>query len=712
MEYQQASDPMLQQILLAQNEGQQASPAQTTGGIRPLTQDEIKEAVQSEINDALGAYGSVIHEQRRTNLRRYYGKPLGNEVEGQSQAQMSTVADAVEWMMPSLMKSTFGSTRNIWDFQPTRPGEEQMAAQASDVVNHIFRNECGGFEKVYDMFKTALLEKRGYLAVFYEEVFEPTRETYRGVSEQALGMLGQDPNAEMVEFGPHEGEAAVDPMTGQPVETFDVTVRRTKKRGRIVIDSIAPENMLLARRETTLDDNTQFSGYRKRMTVGELISLGYDPDVVSTLPSGNSRAEFSQGRMERLHDENSFPTDLTNRSDGASRELWVNFIWIRLDEDGDGFAELRNIVCVGDAGTTILDDREVARIPFVSVCPIPMPHKYQGQCPADSAADIQVIESTVLRQILDNMYRINNGRFTAVEGQVNMKDLVENKPGGIVRISQPGAVDALQTPALPNSSFEMLNFMQSVGEKRIGVSSWQQGPDAADMKYQTSGAVSNVQTASEGRISLINQIFAMTGVKALGIKIYQLIVENAMAPFLYRLHGTWAQADPRSWNRNMDCTVEAGMGVGDMEQRMQKLSMVQAMQSEMLKNGLRSAVTPRNIYNVAKEMVKVSGVGLEGYFFTDPGDQPWPEPQPDFVEQVKFKESDRRALEDKNVDNQATLALAVQASSQQDMARYRYAELDTKERIEAARIVSQREVVEMQMRAQIESAMVSRNQTA
>ncbi len=705
---QSSNDPLIRDRLLQQT-NPSAQMAASIGGIRPLTRDEVASEVENEIIDSIGAYGSPVHEQRRINIRRYYGKPLGNEVEGQSQAQVTTVADTIEWMQPSIMKAIFGSGANIWDFQPTRPGEEEMAEQASDAVNDIFINQCNGFNLIMDITKTANLEKRGYAAVYYDERMEPKRDTYRNISQEMLGFLMSDKNIELVEFSEHQGEVETDPQTGQPRETFDVTVKRLTPRGMIRIDSIPPEHMLIPRRETTLDDDTRFAGYRKRMTVGELISMGYDPEIVSMVPSDN-KAEFTEGRVERLYDENSFPVNLQDRGDGASRQLWVNFIWMHLDEDGDGYAELRHIVCVGDSGITILDDREVNHTALVSLNPIPMPHKFHGMCPADQAVDLQVIQSTILRQMLDNQYRVNNGRWEAVEGAVNIKDLVDNKPGGVVRVAAPGMVSSLATPALPSYSFELLNFMEAMGERRTGVSSWQEGPDAADMKYQTAGAVSNVATASESRINLINRVFAETGIKDIGKKILQLLCENMMSAYTYRLRGKWVECDPRTWNADMDVRVRTGLGVGEMEMRAQKLIMIAGFQEKLLNAGLRQMVTPRNLYNTARELVKVTDLGAEGYFFTNPGDEPWPEPEPELADQVKVMESKRRALEDQNVDNQATMSLAVQASAQDEMGNFRYAELTQKGQLAVAQMHNQREIATMQMRAQIQSAMANRSQ--
>ncbi len=702
------TDPILQQVMLGtQGEPAPPTPAESLGGIRRLSRDEVAAQVEAEIVDSLGAYGSSVHEQRRINLRRYYGKPLGNEVEGQSQAQVSTVADTVEWMQPAIIRSIFGSSRNIWDYSPTRPGEEDMAAQAGDAINHVFLNECDGFQKIMDFTKTGLVEKRGYLAVYFEEKFEPKRETYRGVTDQMLGMIVSDPNVEVVELGEHDGEIVIDPMSGQPLETVDVTVRRTTKRGQIRIDSIAPEHMLLPRRETELNDDTRFSGYRKRMSVGELIALGYDPEIISLLP-GDDKAEFSEGHIERLYDENSFPVNLQQRGDGASRELWVNFIWMRIDEDGDGYAELRHIVCVGDSSVNIISDREVSHNNLVSWCPIPMPHKFHGQCPADQCADLQVIESTILRQMLDNQYRLNYGRYEVVEGAVELEDLADTRPGGVVRVTAPGMVKSLEVPPMPSWGFDLLNYTKAMGEKRTGVSSWQQGPDAADMKYQTKGGVSNVATASESKINLINTILAQTGMKQLGQKILQLMCENYSHPFLFRLRGKWVQCDPRSWNSKMDVHVNTGLGVGETEAKLQKMVMVLDMQEKALRSGLGNMVSQKNLYNAFRDVIKLCDIAQEGRYFTDPGDQPWPEPQPDFETKVKFKESDRRALEDHMQDNQHTMSLAVQASQQEQIAAFRERELASNQHMKVMQLANQREIARMHIEGQIRTAHANR----
>ena len=71
-------------------------------------------------------------------------------------------------------------------------------------------------------------------------------------------------------------------------------------------------------------------------------------------------------------------------------------------------------------------------MPFVSLTPIPMPHRFFGLSVADLVMDLQLIKSSILRQILDNLYLSNNGRHI-ISDQVNLDDMMTSRPGGIVR---------------------------------------------------------------------------------------------------------------------------------------------------------------------------------------------------------------------------------------------------------------------------------------
>jgi len=121
-------------------------------------------------------------------------------------------------------------------------------------------------------------------------------------------------------------------------------------------------------------------------------------------------------------------------------------------------------------GNTIVYREEADCIPFACITPMIMPHRHIGRSYADLTSDIQMIKSTLIRGQLDNMYLANNGRY-AISDRVNLDDMLTSRPGGIVRVNgEPGSsIMPLQQAPFPQSSFAMVEYMDSMKEKRTGL---------------------------------------------------------------------------------------------------------------------------------------------------------------------------------------------------------------------------------------------------
>ena len=145
--------------------------------------------------------------------------------------------------------------------------------------------------------------------------------------------------------------------------------------------------------------------------------------------------------------------------------------YLKTDYDNDGIAELRRVCYTNNE---ILHNEECDYIPFHSVCPIPIPHKFYGHSLADRAMDLQLIKSTITRQMLDNLYLTNNYRVGAVEGQVNLDDLLTSTAGGVVRMKNPNAIVPMTVQSNAAQSFPMLEYLDSIQAKRTGISDAQQ----------------------------------------------------------------------------------------------------------------------------------------------------------------------------------------------------------------------------------------------
>jgi len=598
-----------------------------------LSDDEVLAIVDSEVEESSSFIDSEVSTQRETAIEYFYGEPFGNEEDGRSQVVVTDVQDTIMWMMPSLMR-IFTSGKDVVRFAPHGPEDVQVAEQATNYVNHVFYKQNNGFDILYNFFFDALLQKVGIVKHYWEDVEKTTTESYEKLTEQEFSLLQQDEELEIVE---HTEDIKVieipDPQTGEIVEveeiSHDAIFSRTKISGKVSIENVPPEEFLINRGAKSLED-FRFVCHRSHKTRGELIEMGFDEEIVEDLAGSGSSADgitSSQEYMARHAYDSTNVTDIGSMSKSEDTvEVFESYT--RLDMEDNGVGVLYKII---HSGNEILEKEPVDTIPFSSICPIPIPHKFYGLSVAETVQDIQLVRSTLTRNLLDNMYLANNGRFQIVEGQVNIDDLLTNRPGGVVRTRSPNALQPIQTPALQQYSFEMLDYWDKLKSGRTGVNPATQGLPADILKsHVTQGAVQGALSNAQGRVELIARIFAETGVKSMFKAIYNLIQRYEDGKKVMRLNNSYYEVDPSSWIEDLDVTVEVGLGYGDQDVRLNNLSSYAGL-IEKIAQQTQNIVSPDNIYNLAKEIGTEMGIKDTDQYITPP--QPV-EPQPSPQEQL------------------------------------------------------------------------------
>ena len=600
-----------------------------------ITEEELLSRIQGEITDALG-YSDVISEQRAKSMDYYYGLPFGNEVDGRSQYVDSSVMDTIEWIKPSLMR-VFASGEEMVKFNPIGPEDVHAAEQATDYVNYIFTRDNNGWEILYTWFTDALLQKNGIVKCWWDETEEWNREEYNNLEEMEFTVLLEDDDVEVLEHTAYEENGRA---------YHDVVISRRAGKGRVRIENVTPDEFLIARESKSIEDSN-FVCQRVLKTVSELREMGYDFDV-DELGSGDDMIEYSSERLSR------FAYDDSARYEGfgdsnpeeALRTFWLHESFVRTDYDGDGIAELRKVCSVGDK---ILANEPIDRIPFVSITPVKIPHKFFGLSIADLVLDIQLIKSTLMRNLMDNMYSQNFGRYAVLEGQANLDDLLTQRPGGVVRVKSPNAIMPLATPQLEQSSFEMLGYLDNLRESRSGVNKYSQGlNDNALTSHTTATAVNATMTAAQSRIELIARSFAETGVKELMKNIYELVLKNQDKERVVRLRNKWVPVRPDMWKEEYDCSVAVGIGNGNRDQQLAHLTTMLSFAADAMRGGL-NIVNEKNMYNMGAALVKNMGFQNVDDFLTNPEmvpPQPNPKEQMEQAElQLKHKELEIKAAD-------------------------------------------------------------------
>lgn len=567
-----------------------------------LSNEEIVQRCQIEIDSAIGYLESETVNARAESMDYYLRKPYGNEVEGSSQVVTGEVAEAVDGALPQLIR-VFTANEDAVQFEPVKDGDEPFAEQASDMANWVFYKDNAGFLILHNWFKDALLQKVGVVKAYWEEKKDITKEKYQNLSDDEITMLLMDGDFEIV----RQKTDQIIGADGMAYNSHSVTIQRTKDKSRIVIENVPPEEFLISKVARTVEDSP-FVAHRRMIDRGDLIAMGFDKEIVDSIPAGD-RLEYSPERLARYERDELPDYAITN-------DVEVFECYIKIDTNDDGIPELRKIIM---AGQQVLSNEDCDYVPFHAICPIPIPHLFFGQSLADRTMDIQLEKSTILRQMFNNLYLTNNYRVAAVEGQVNMDDLLTSTAGGVVRVKNPNAITPLTVQSTAGQSFPMFEYLDNALSKRTGVSDMQQGLDPNVLQNVSATAVAAMTQQSAGKLELIARIFAETGVKSLFKGILHLLCKYQEKPRTVRLRGKWVSFDPREWDTEYDVTVNVGLGNGNRQEQIAMLQMIMAKQEEIIgKYGANNPlVTVSQYRKTLGRMIEMAGFKDTTAFIND-----------------------------------------------------------------------------------------------
>lgn len=710
-----------------------------------MTEDELKALTDHEMRQAVGYFGGRLANMRQKALWYYEGLAKGDlsppEIEGRSSVVATEVRNVILSVIPTLMEK-FASGDNVVECSARKEANDGMSQDATDYLNWVFYEKNNGYRILETAFFDALISKAGIVKVWWDTRTEETREEYKGLSDVELSDILDDEEVEAIEHNSYPDEEAQDQKqqalnqiqqqiaqlekvgqeigvqqlvsSGQPVppqvqqgiqqyqmlqaklkqveampvpNLHDVTVKRSKKGGKISIENVPPEEFLISRKAKSLHD-APFVGHRVTRTQSELKSMGYKN--VEDITSDESGVMQSMERVERLtwDDDLAYLTQTDAPSfDPAQRNIVLTECYLRCDFDGDGISELRKVV---RAGNTILENEEVDYIPFSVLRPIIMPHRFFGLSMADLAMEPQRIKTNILRAILDNMHFQTNGRFYAVEGQVNLDDLLTSRPGGVVRIKTPGAVGRLeQGVADPSGAMNVMQYMQAFTEEATG---WNRTANASDNPNSlnlTATAANLAANKASQRIDMIARSLS-EGLIDMFRLVFKLICQHQDHVEEGKINGRWVNLNPREWANMFDITLNVGLGNGSKDQQVQHLSMLLQHQAAQLQAGI-GTVNPENVYKSNIKLASALGFRNPEIFWTDPAQNPPPKhPDPNMA---KIQADQQKA--------QAQMQLEIAKHQAEMQTKTHEQEMQARERQREIELESQRDAVARQHEAEV-----------
>ena len=656
----------------------------------PMSENQIVGFLGRKIWQAMNDEDGDLSDVRKENFNYYIGAQYGNEREGYSQFVTRETLETIEWVLPSVLR-VFLSGDNVVAFEPTSPMDEDSAKQETEITNYFLMRGCkagsGAFVPLHHWMKDALMYPNGYLKCHMVEKDHTDVGVVKGITAVGVQMLEDDENVEIIEqrsrmirinvadtgptiqpeMGmppqgmPPGGMPPVPPAGGMPpngmppegmppggappemgmppnvtplmppppieeIEVFDLKIRTTKRIMQLEIDPVPPEECLVDNDCVTWDlDEADFVCHRVRKPYTQLVNEGYDPNELDQVGLGQDY-QWNDERVNRLFYEDEDP-DAEDEDDPSMRTFWTNECYAWFDYDGDGVAEFRRVLLIGDR---VFENEETNYQPMISMSAILMQHKHTGMSYVDIMKDLQLLGSVLTRQMLDNVYKINVRRKVFSEDALTedgaTMEAILNTQAEFIPVRGPAqnAFVPEPTQSIVSELLPVIQYFTEQSTARTGVSPETQ-VDPNSLQEIRQDVFSNAMDRASQRIEMLTRIFAETGYRKLMLKVHQLLRSHWDIEKTIKLRGEWIDVDPQGWRDRTDMYVNVGLGFNTKTQQLQMLMELLNLQKEAASQGMSNE---SKIYNTLERMTYAAGLGDARQSFIDPESSEYQPPQP------------------------------------------------------------------------------------
>lgn len=605
---------------------------------------------------------SELQAAKRRRAIDYYNGVMADvpSEEGRSSLVTREVRSTIKKIMPALRRVLFGSTK-LCEFLPVQEADEVSCHMASLYVNRVIVPEARVEDAVYDAVHSACLLDEGVITWWHQTKQKISVTWHSGVTQEEIDVLKQE--AEVLE----QSEPYEEIIADAPVTLFRARVKRVTDESRVCVAAVPLEDFGIHPDATSVEDAPIiYTKHRYRRS--ELIAMGYDAEVVNGLSEDIDSVRDDDDVIPRDL-ENITAQDRSRETDAALDLVEIYRCFATLDLDGDGIAELREIH-YADSGEILFNDyASEARIAVLVIERVP--HSPRGVSIFDDVFDLQRLNTVLTRQGLDNLYSHNNPQPQYQDAAVvNPSSVTSPHFGEPIRLKNGAQPVVWNTvPFVADKAAAMVDRAKQEIVDRTGVSSASSALDPNALQDVREQAVNMISDAAAAQSWCMVRELAQGGLRRVFRGILRLVIEHQDKPRLVRLDDEWHSFDPRSWNADMDCVVNVGLGTGTRERDMAATQYIASLQERVF-----SGLGPNNpfvgadeLYNTLDESVKAAGLTTTSKFFKKPPEgaplaQPGPNP-----EQVKIQAQ----MQLKHAEMQFKAHIEeVQAAADQKVAQY------------------------------------------
>lgn len=560
-------------------------------------------------------YAALQDKDRETALKYYDADKdvIPNSGEGFSTVVSADLRKHVQKVMPSIMRTILSNDR-IVEYHPAGPGDEEGAEDATDYVNAVVVPECNGEAAIRDAIFDALVLKTGILNWCAYRERRVTVQEFTGQIPDVL--TGLDAEGDILD------------LTQAQDGTVSFKLRRMTDTVKTRLRAV-PRGSFLIHPEADSIEDSPIVGEKQSVSRSDLVARGYDRDLVWSIP---------------CEDDDSDPNEMARRGDDyedseidvsmALERVEVFDVYVTLDGDDDGIAELHHFVCAhgkgtkggaGDEARIVLEHGYATEVPYAAVISDYDAHQFEGHSLFEDLRDVQEINTTLMRQTLDNLYQSNDPtpfiQADAVEELDPLYKRVRGQP--ILLASGRSAAEAVQyqpTPFFADKSFFMKQALDAEAKDRTGITDASGGLPGETLQGMTATGAAMINESAIARTEMLVRNIARGGLRKAFSGLLRLVIAHADQAKMVRLRGQWRQVDPRVWNSEMDCTVNVGLGAGTRERDMMMLQQILGIQQQIIAafGPDNPMVKPDQLYNTVKKLTETAGFASADPYFTKP----------------------------------------------------------------------------------------------
>ncbi len=632
------------------------------------SQEELLAFTIKQEENASSYLNDEVAIQQAKNMDRYNRAPYGDEIGDRSKAITSDVFDSIQWSLPYIT-SVLTRKKELITVKPSNEEEEKHVEDVAEHISHVMFTDNDMAKKIKQFALEGLINIVGVFETHWVTNETKPNEEIKGADDALIEQYEQDKEwnivgAEIV----IDDETRIAEVSEEEIQllqqsganiTYNLEVEHNPQTGRISIDLVRPEEFLISKDATGLDD-TNYCGTKTKVYLKE-IGSEFPTKLEEILTAGSGGFVDTDVRtIARGIDQNSV-IDLDQDDHQPTGVLHKEYV--RYDLNGDGIVELLHIKRIGDV---ILEVVEVDDNPYSSWCPFPENFKFYGKSMAQIAAASQYNRTLLLRTALDGAMASGRPRLGVNSKNLTPKGadaLFDNDIGGIIAFNGTPEITPIVTPDMSGALMQQLEYQDQEREARTGITRHSQGLDPAGIAKTARGQEMLIDASDVRKEDMA--IECGQGVQDVARKVLALLCKHQNYSRKLMFKDKWVEFDPRKWSSKMSVTIHAGLSAGNKQQQSNGLFKILDVQYRGLEmfGPDNDLVDVAHINNTANELVKAIGYSDPSKFFKE-------QPTDEEIEQRKAQEQEAQA----NQDPRSPEQIEAEGKAQMNMQKMQFEE--------------------------------------